>query len=73
MAQIFKIGMIWLQKDRKYLMEELDGTAIQEFWNCKKVQKRFENISKETPQLYKLTIEHLGEYHVKTTKNMGRR
>ena len=61
MPQVFKIVMIWLPKDRKYLMEELDGTAIQEFWNCRKLREKFENINKNKPHKYRITIKHLGD------------
>jgi hypothetical protein len=73
--QTFDVVMRWLPKHHKYVMEEPDkaGTAVQEgsirfwarwpkFWNCKRIQGRFENINKEIPHLYEITVKDKGEY-----------
>lgn len=65
------VKMEWIPDCKYYLMQSLIDIAMQEIpedenklmkWlNCLFVVLKFKNISREKPQKYRVTIEHMGD------------
>lgn len=53
---VIEVKMIWIPSKRMWVMETLDETAIQEFFNCEKVKEYFEGLDKKRPQRYLISI-----------------
>jgi len=51
-----EVNLIWVQPKSMWVMETLDGSMIQEFFNCDKMQTYFEGLDKKKPQTYQICI-----------------
>ncbi len=51
------VRMTWSEGKNQWHMETLDGTFIQEFYNCSTFQRLFKGLDKDMGKLFKITVE----------------
>jgi hypothetical protein len=51
-----KVRMVWVPQKYMWVMDEVGGNTIQEFFNCGKMEQYFEGLDKKIPQQYSITI-----------------